>query len=79
MGYAGAVFVEVGLGVAGVWGGEVCSLSLPFSAAVGGVPSRVFHFSPGVRLVSLSSIFVERMENVDVCGSIREKRGSRVY
>jgi len=58
---------------------EVGSRSLPLSRGVGRTPSSVFHFSPGVFLVSLSSILVPRMVEVDVETSIGAKSGSRLY
>ena len=69
VGVVGASIVDV----------EVGSRSLPLSRGVGRTPSRVFHFSPGVCLVSLSSILVPRIVEVDVVGSIGAKRGSRLY
>lgn len=59
--------------------GEVGSRFLPLSRGVGRVPSRVFHFSPDIFLVSLSSILVPRMVDADVVGSMGAKRGSRLY
>lgn len=46
------------------------SFPLPLSEAAGRMPSRVFHFSPDVFFVSLSSILVLRMEELEVLGSM---------